>query len=92
MDANMACRIAVPSLLQKFHFVRPSQAQNHMIISPTPLFYIRSHSSHSTFLWIIGIGELCLKLPVLCYARNVIIMLLEEAVLCSYYAQLCNGI
>lgn len=29
-----------------------SQAQNHIIISPIPLFYILSHSSHSTFLCI----------------------------------------
>ena len=35
------------------------------------------------------------KLPVLCYdsnSGNVIIMLPEEAVLCSHYAELCNGI
>jgi len=41
----------------------------------------------------IGLGELCIKLPVLCYASNsIIIMLPEKAVLCSHYAQLCNGI
>jgi len=43
----------------------------------------------------IGLGELCLKLPVLCYAGNswkCNNYASEEAVLCSHYAQLCNGI
>ena len=40
----------------------------------------------------LGLGELCLKLPVLPeIPGNVIIMLPEEAVLCSHYAQLCKA-
>jgi len=43
----------------------------------------------------LGLGELCLNLPVLCYASNswkCNYYASEEAVLCSHYAQLCNGI
>jgi len=40
----------------------------------------------------VGLGELCLKLPVLCYASNSWKYILpEEAALCSHSAQLCNG-
>ena len=43
----------------------------------------------------LGLGELCLKPPVLRYASNSWksnYYASEEAVLCSHYAQLCNGI
>jgi len=42
---------------------------------------------------VLGLGQLCLNLPVLCYASNSWkwnYYASEEAVLCSHYAQLCN--
>jgi len=54
--------------------------------------HVYHHKSRGCLDCSVGLGELCLKLPMPAIPRHVIVMFPEEAVLCSHYAHICNGI